>query len=68
MQEACFCGRVGEIEDREPIVDANGERVLRCPNDSCGHLDYLRGLADDARLRIFDEAAHRRSVASKSAA
>jgi hypothetical protein len=24
MRESCFCGRRGELEDREPILDAQG--------------------------------------------
>ena len=29
MREACFCERVGEIEDREPASLDGGERALR---------------------------------------
>jgi hypothetical protein len=29
VREACFCGRVGEIEDREPVSLDGGERALR---------------------------------------
>jgi hypothetical protein len=29
MREACFCGRVGETEDREPVSLGDGGRGLR---------------------------------------
>lgn len=51
MKEACYCGRTGEIEDREPVLDANGERALRCPVATGGHLDYLHEFSDEDRLR-----------------
>jgi hypothetical protein len=31
MLESCFCGRTGEIEDREPLVTKDGGRALGCP-------------------------------------
>jgi hypothetical protein len=31
MKDACFCGRVGESEDREPIQKDDGQTALRCP-------------------------------------
>ena len=61
MREACYCGRTGEIEDRQPVVDANGERALRCPVETCGHLDYLRAFSDETRLLVFEEASRRRA-------
>ncbi len=42
MQEACYCGRTGEIEDREPVIDGDGRAALECPQ--CGHLDHLSWL------------------------
>jgi hypothetical protein len=57
MKEACFCGRVGEIEDREPILKDDGQTVLRCPE--CGHLDDLLWLSADARRRASVENAGR---------
>ena len=39
MLESCYCGRTGEIEGREPVVDDEGRQALRCPD--CGHLDHL---------------------------
>ena len=53
MREACFCGRVGEIENREPFTSGNGDRALRC--SGCGHLDHLRWLPDDVRLLVLGE-------------
>ena len=59
MQEACYCGRVGEIEDREPIVDGDGQEALRCPK--CGHLEHLLWLSEDARILLMEGAKHRDS-------
>ncbi len=57
MQEACYCGRVGDIEDRQPILDARGERALRCPH--CGSIDSLLWLSKDRRSLVFEEAERR---------
>jgi hypothetical protein len=58
MKEDCFCGRQGEITDREPIVDESGRCALRCRN--CGHTDYLEWLAEEAGLVLWGEAKRRR--------
>lgn len=58
MKESCYCGRVGEIEDREPVPDGKGKRVLRCPE--CGHVDDLRWLPEEAGRLLWEEAIHRR--------
>jgi len=58
MKEACFCGRVDDLENREPVLDRDGERALRC--SGCGHLDYLRWLPSDVRLLVLREADERR--------
>ena len=58
MREACFCDRTGEIEDRDPILDAGGRWALRCPDS--GHGDYLKCLPEEAGLLIWGEAMHRR--------
>ncbi|QIN82331.1 hypothetical protein GBA63_06460 [Rubrobacter tropicus] len=57
MRESCYCGRAGEIEDREPVTDGDGRRALKCPD--CGHLDHLSWLSADARVRVFEEAKRR---------
>ena len=31
MQEACYCGRYGDIRDREPVLDGDGRRALSVP-------------------------------------
>ena len=59
MRENCYCGRTGEIEDREPVSDGAGGSILRCPE--CGHLDPLLWLPEEARQRVLEEAASRRS-------
>ena len=66
MREACFCGRVGELEDRAPVPDADGyQEALRCPK--CGHLDRLEWLPEDARRAVLEEA-HGRKMGRLSAA
>ena len=39
MQEVCYCGRRGDVEDREPVWRDGDSSALRCPE--CGHLDFL---------------------------
>jgi hypothetical protein len=58
MRETCFCGRSGELEDREPVLDARGRWVLRCRD--CGHLDDLGWLSEEAALMVWGEARSRR--------
>jgi hypothetical protein len=60
MKEACYCGRVGEIEDREPIVLDGGIWALRCPGDACGHGDRLAWLPEEAAFLLWGEARRRR--------
>ena len=57
MREACYCGRVGEVEDREPVWRDGRTEALRCPR--CGHLDALTYLDAAARLQMFEEAERR---------
>lgn len=66
MQEVCYCGRSGEIEDREPVMDADGRSALEC--GSCGHLDHLSWLPADARDSVFEEARQRSDARSMPAA
>ncbi len=56
MREACYCGRHGEVEDREPVRRNGRTEALRCPR--CGHLDTLPYLAA-ARRSVFEEAERR---------
>ncbi len=60
MTEACFCGRTGEIEDREPVSTYDGGQALRCPE--CGQLDSLDWLSDEARREVVEEAERRFSA------
>ena len=46
MREFCFCGQVGELEGRAPVLDGDGYQALQCPK--CGHLDRLEWLPEDA--------------------
>jgi hypothetical protein len=57
MKEVCFCGSVDDLENREPVLDRDGEQALQC--SGCGHLDYLRWLPNDIRLLILAEADER---------
>ena len=57
MRESCYCGRVGEVEDREPVWRNGRTEALRCPR--CGHLDPLPCLDAVARLEMFEEAERR---------
>ena len=54
MREICFCGRSGYVRDREPILHDEGRWALRCA--SCGCLDYLEWLAEEAGLLLWGEA------------
>ena len=62
MLESCYCGRTGEIEDREPVSTDDGQRVPRCPD--CGHLELLDWLPEEARRHVFDEAESRQLKAA----
>jgi hypothetical protein len=62
MLEACFCGRVGDVEDREPVLDGDGRWALRCLNETCGHLDYLDWLSDEDGFILWGEAKYRRGM------
>ena len=68
MRESCYCGRTGEIEDREPILTAGTPWALRCPNEACGHVDDLGWLSEEASLLVWDEARRRREDSSREAA
>lgn len=57
MREVCYCGRTGEVESREPVLNNDGRRALRCPK--CGHTDRLEWLPKEARARVFEEAEWR---------
>jgi hypothetical protein len=64
MKESCFCGRVGDLEDRMPVHDSDGYQALRCPK--CGHLDRLEWLTEDARRSVLEEA-HGRKIGQLTA-
>ncbi len=57
-REICFCGWVGELEDREPVYAGDGEWGLGCP--MCGHLDRLEAWSEAARSCTLAEAGWRR--------
>ena len=62
MLESCFCGRTGELEDREPVVTEDGGPALRCPD--CGHLDRLQWLPEEARRHAVEKAERRQARAA----
>lgn len=53
MEEACFCGRAGDIADRKPLMH-NGERVLECR--CCGHHELIRWWPNIPGERLWDQA------------
>lgn len=57
MKESCFCGRTGEVEEREPVLSGDGSRALECPE--CGHVDDLLWLPEESRLLLWEEATRR---------
>ncbi len=63
-REICFCGWIGELEDREPVNAGAGEWGLGFP--MCGHLDRLEAWSDAARAATLAEAARRRGIAVES--
>lgn len=60
MQEACYCGRSGDIRDRVPVLDSDGRRVLECPD--CGHTDYLAWLPEETSFLLWEEVQRRREA------
>ena len=56
MLETCYCGRTGELEDRNLVSDDDGREALECPR--CGHLDHLSWLQDP---RACSQEAKRRA-------
>ena len=62
MQEACYCGRSGDIRSRKPILDSDGRRALECPD--CGHTDHLEWLPQELRSPILEEAERRREASA----
>jgi hypothetical protein len=61
MPEVCSCGRVGELEEPEPIlVGGDGNTALRCPE--CGHTDRLEWLPALTRWPVFKETYQRRTT------
>ena len=59
MREVCFCGRTGEFEDRQPILDGDGRWELICSEG--GHADDLAWLSEEARLRLWSKVERRQA-------
>jgi hypothetical protein len=59
MVEACFCGRVGDLTEREVAPLSDGGQGLVCPE--CGHLDRLLWLPVTRAADVFAEAAMRQA-------
>jgi hypothetical protein len=60
MQEACYCGRYGDIRDRELVLDGDGRRALECPD--CGHADCLSWVPEETSILLWEEAKRRREI------
>lgn len=54
MHEICYCGRVGEVEERMPVIDGDGNEALECRE--CGHLDHLSWIPAERRDGLFEKA------------
>lgn len=67
MQEVCYCGRTGEVEDRIPVIEGEGG-ALRCPNEECGHVDQLLWLSPENRRLAMEEAERRYGLRRSAAA
>jgi hypothetical protein len=59
MVEACFCGRVGELTEREVVPLGDGGWGLVCP--ACGHLDRLQWMPEALAAQLVAEAGIRRA-------
>ncbi len=63
-REICFCGWVGDLEDRNPTYTDDGDLGLGCP--MCGRLDRLEAWSDAARAATLAEAARRHRIRVES--
>lgn len=63
MKEACYCGRTGEVEDREPVMNGIGNGALQCTE--CGHVDDLCWISGEAALLFREEAIRRRESSAE---
>ena len=63
-REICFCGWIGELEDRDLIYTDDGDWGLACP--MCGRLDRLEAWSDAARAATLAEVARRRRITVES--
>jgi len=63
-REICFCGWIGELEDRDLIYTDDGDWGLGCP--MCGRLDRLEAWSDAARAATLAEVARRRRITVES--
>jgi hypothetical protein len=54
MREVCFCGWLGELEDRGYVYLGEGESGLACPQ--CGHIDRLDFLPEQNRRDLLSGA------------
>jgi len=56
--EVCRCGRIGDLANREPVMDSDFVGALRCP--ACGHLQYMDRFPLREGLALWNEAKRRR--------
>ncbi|MGF1473373.1 MAG: hypothetical protein ACFB50_16755 [Rubrobacteraceae bacterium] len=51
MQEVCYCGRSGDIQDRFPALYSERKRTLEGFN--CGHTNYLDWLPEEISFLLW---------------
>ncbi len=57
MQQTCFCGWTGQIEELQVVSVGFDEYALQCPR--CGRHDRLEWLSEPLRKAVFRFAAER---------
>ena len=64
MQEACYCGRTGEIADREPVATDGRWRTGASVPTVRPHIDRLDWLPENTRKLIVREAERKHPTAA----
>ena len=64
MLETCYCGRTGELEDRNLVSDDDGREALECP----GAGTWTISPGSRTRRAVFEEAKRRAGEHQASAA
>ena len=61
MREFCYCGRYGDIEDRDLVFGLKGDIGLRCPR--CGHVGALGWQSPQEQAAVWTEIQRRQTAA-----